>query len=70
VREQVITPRAGRVGAKGRGAVSVQRPNSRRRPAGASKDARQTSFDWKSALTYVPAVLKIVLAVALGRVLL
>jgi hypothetical protein len=65
VREQVITPRAGRVGAKGRGAVSVQRPNTRRaRPA--SKDSRQKGFEWKSALPYVPSVLKVVLAVALG----
>jgi cell division septal protein FtsQ len=65
VREQVITPRAGRVGAgaKGRGAVSVQRPNSRR---AAPKDSRQKSFAWKSALPYVPAALKLVLAVALG----
>jgi cell division septal protein FtsQ len=64
VREQVITPRAGRVAAKGRGAVSVQRPNTRR-PA-ASKDSRQKGFEWKSALPYVPALLKTVLAVALG----
>lgn len=65
MREQVITPRGGRVGAKGRGAVSVQRPNTRKtRPA--SKDSRQKGFEWKSALTYVPAVLKTVLAVALG----
>jgi len=65
VREQVITPRAGRVGTKGRGAVTVQRPNTRRaRPA--SKDSRQKGFEWKSALPYVPAVLKTVLAVALG----
>ena len=65
MREQVITPRAGRVGTKGRGAVSVQRPNTRRaRPA--SKDSRQKGFEWKSALPYVPAVLKTVLAVALG----
>jgi cell division septal protein FtsQ len=66
VREQVITPRAGRVGAKGRGAVSVQRPNTRRAPRAASKDSRQKGFEWKSALPYVPAVLKVVLAVALG----
>jgi cell division septal protein FtsQ len=66
VREQVITPRAGRVGAKGRGAVSVQRPNTRRAPRAASKEARQQGFEWKSALPYVPAVLKTVLAVALG----
>jgi cell division septal protein FtsQ len=68
VREQVITPRAGRVGAggKGRGAVSVQRPNTRRGRTNASKDSRQKGFEWKSALPYVPAVLKTVLAVALG----
>src|SRR5687768_10851593 len=66
VREQVITPRAGRVGAKGRGAVAVQRPNSRRGRSSASKETRQTSFEWKSALPYVPSVLKTVLAVALG----
>jgi cell division protein FtsQ len=67
VREQVITPRAGRagVGAKGRGAVSVQRPNARRtRPA--AQDSRQKSFAWKSVLPYVPAALKLLLAVALG----
>jgi cell division protein FtsQ len=62
VREQVITPRAGRAAAKGRGAVSVQRPNTRK----ASKDSRQSAFDWKSALAYFPAVLKAVLAVSLG----
>jgi hypothetical protein len=63
VREQVITPR---VGAKGRGAVSVQRPNTRRARPAASKDSRQKSFEWKSALPYVPVLLKTVLAVALG----
>lgn len=68
MREQVVTPRAGRVGAgsKGRGAVSVQRPNTRRARTAASKDSRQTSFTWKSALPYVPALLKAVLAVSLG----
>ncbi|MDT7688341.1 MAG: cell division protein FtsQ [Acidobacteriota bacterium] len=71
MREQVITPRAGRVGVgtKGRGAgVSVQQPGTRRaaaRPA-ASKDSRQKSFAWKSALPYVPLALKVVLAVSLG----
>ncbi|HEX8337848.1 MAG TPA: FtsQ-type POTRA domain-containing protein [Pyrinomonadaceae bacterium] len=65
MREQVITPRGGRVGAKGHGAVSVQRPNTRRaRPA--SKESRQKGLEWKSALPYVPALLKTVLAVALG----
>jgi hypothetical protein len=68
VREQVITPRAGRVGAgaKGRGAVSVQRPNGRKARPSAAQDSRQKSFEWKSALSYVPAVLKTVLAVTLG----
>jgi hypothetical protein len=71
VREQVITPRAGRVGAgsKGRGAVSVQRPNTRKTSRGAQKDSRQKGFEWKSALPYVPAALKTVLAVALGLLL-
>jgi cell division protein FtsQ len=43
--------------------VSVQRPNARR---ASPQGSRQTSFAWKSALTYVPAALKLVLAVALG----
>ncbi len=68
MREQVITPRAGRVGAgaKGRGVAAAQRPNNRKARGGASKDARQQSLTWKSALPYVPAALKTVLAVALG----
>ena len=66
MREQVITPRAGRVAAKGRGGVSVQRPSGRRARPSAAKDSRQKSFEWKSALPYVPALLKVVLAVALG----
>lgn len=68
MREQVITPRAGRVGAggKGRGAVSVQRPNTRRAPRAAAKDSRQKSFEWKAVLPYVPAMLKLMLAVTLG----
>jgi len=65
VREQVVTPRAGRAASKGRGAVSVQRPNGRRAGA-ASKGSRQRSFTWKSTLPYVPTVLKAVLAVSLG----
>lgn len=68
MREQVITPRSGRAGAgtKGRGAASVQRPNSRRGRTAATKDSRQKSFEWKSVLAYVPAVLKVSLAVSLG----
>lgn len=66
MREQVVTQRAGRVGAasKGRAGVTVQRPAARRPPA--AKPARQRSFPWKTALAYVPAVLKVVLAVSLG----
>jgi cell division septal protein FtsQ len=68
VREQVITPRAGRAGAgsKGRGAVSVQRPNTRRAGASSAKDSGQRGFAWKSALPYVPALLKALLAVSVG----
>jgi cell division protein FtsQ len=68
VREQVITPRAGRVAAaaKGHGAVAVQRPSARRTRPASQKESRQRSFAWKSALRYVPAMLKFVLAVSLG----
>ena len=68
MREQVVTTRAGRVGAasKGRAGVSVQRPAARRTSPAAARAPRQRSFPWKSALAYVPAVLKIALAVSLG----
>jgi cell division septal protein FtsQ len=70
VREQVI-PRTGKVGgaAKARAGVSVQRPSPRRARTGATKEKsapRQKSFAWKSALVYLPAVLKFSLAVCLG----
>ena len=67
MREQVITPRGGRVGAgsKGRAGASVQRPTARRaKPAHAAP--RQKSFEWKSALPYVPLALKVLLAGSLG----
>ena len=68
MREQVITPRGGRIGSssKGRGGVSVQRPTARRAKPAPSKGARQKSFEWKSVLPYVPLALKVALAVALG----
>ncbi len=68
MREQVVTPRAGRagIGSKNRGAVSVQRPNTRRASPSSSKNSRQQGFAWKSVLPYVPFVLKTVLAVSLG----
>jgi cell division septal protein FtsQ len=43
----------------------VQRPNGRRAGA-SSKDSRQVGFDWKTALSYAPSVLKVALAVTLG----
>jgi cell division septal protein FtsQ len=46
--------------------VSVQRPTSRRAKPAKASGARQKSFEWKSALPYVPLALKVVLAVALG----
>ncbi len=68
MREQVITSRAGKVGAldKGRAGASAQRPTGRRARPAVSRDARQKSFTWKSALHYVPAALKLVLAISLG----
>ena len=66
MREQVITPRAGRAGAGGRGGVSAQRPQARRaRPAG-PQGSRQKSFAWSSVLPYLPAALRVTLAVGLG----
>jgi hypothetical protein len=62
----VITPRGGRVGSKGRGGVSVQRPTTRRAKPAQASGSRQRSFEWKSALPYVPLVLKVLLAVSLG----
>lgn len=66
MREQVITPRGGRVGSKGRGGVSVQRPTSRRAKPAQASGSRQKSFEWKAALPYVPLALKVLLAVSLG----
>jgi cell division septal protein FtsQ len=66
VREQVITPRGGRIGSKGRGGVSASQPNTRRARPTAQKDSRQKSFAWKSVLPYVPLALKAVLAASLG----
>jgi hypothetical protein len=54
------------VGSKGRGGVSVQRPTTRRAKPAAEKGSRQKSFEWKSALPYVPVALKVLLAVSLG----
>ncbi|HZT59412.1 MAG TPA: hypothetical protein VFA21_12450, partial [Pyrinomonadaceae bacterium] len=66
MRENVITSRAGRVGAKGRAGVAVQRPAPRRSKPAAQAKPRQKSFEWKTALRYVPLVLKLTLAVSLG----
>ena len=68
MREQVITPRAGRAGAgsKNRGGAAAARPNTRRARGGAAQESRQKGFEWKSALPYVPSALKAVLAVCLG----
>src|ERR1044071_2234984 len=61
VREQVITPRPGRVGTKGRGAVSVQRPNTRKsRPSAQTKGSAQGGFTAAS-------VAKLVLAFVIAR---
>src|ERR1051326_3740352 len=66
MRENVITTRAGRVGAKWRAGVAVQRPAPRRSKPAAQAKPRQKSFEWKTALRYVPLVLQLALAVSLG----
>jgi hypothetical protein len=63
LKEQVITPRAGRAGgAKGRG--EQQRPAPRRKPAGPS--AKSGEFGWRGVVPYLPAALRLLLAVVFG----
>ena len=65
LREQVVTPRTGRgAAAKGRGAG--QRPSARRAGKSQAQSARSKSVFWKSLLSYVPLVSKLLLAVCLG----
>lgn len=70
MREQVITPRAGRQKARqtgGGGGQSGQRPAARRaKSAGKSGRAHQSVFTWRRALRWAPAAVKLVLAVAAG----
>jgi cell division septal protein FtsQ len=68
VREQVITPRGGRIGTKPRAGASVQRPTPRRTRSAAQKAAGQKGFEWKSVLSYAPIALKCLLAICLGLV--
>jgi cell division septal protein FtsQ len=53
------------VGAGSKGRAGERRASSGR-GASASKGAGQRSFEWKSALPYVPLALKVLLAVSLG----
>src|SRR2546421_11710504 len=68
MREQVITPRAGRgaAGSKGRAGEIAQRPAHRDRGSSAS---RAKSNGWRKALAYFPLASKIMAAVILGILL-
>lgn len=72
MREQVISPRAGRASAgarsKGRasGGQTAQRPARRGKSAGKSGQAGQRVFSWRGALHWAPAVMKFALAVVAG----
>ena len=68
MREQVITPRAGRGAAAGRGRAGeiVQRPARRERASSAS---RAKSQGWRKALAYLPLAGKLAAAVTLGVLL-
>jgi cell division septal protein FtsQ len=68
VREQVISPRGGRVGTKPRAGATVQRPSPRRARPAAQKASGRKGFEWKSVLPYAPHALKVVLAACLGLV--
>ncbi|MDQ3818460.1 MAG: FtsQ-type POTRA domain-containing protein [Acidobacteriota bacterium] len=66
MREQVITPRAGRGGAaKGRAGEIVQRPAQRDR----GMSSRAKSKGWRKVLAYLPLASKIAAAVVLGVLL-
>lgn len=70
MREQVITPRAGRGAAganKARAGEVVQRPAKRER--GASSASRTKAAGWRKALVYLPLAGKIALAVIAGVLL-
>lgn len=67
MKEQVITPRAGRGaggGARSRSGEIVQRPA--RRASGASGQARSAHSGVRNVLAYVPAIVKVMLAVIAG----
>src|SRR5947209_15990717 len=68
MREQVITPRAGRgaAGSKGRSGEIVQRPAQRDR---GSSPSRAKSKGWRKTLAYLPLASKIAAAVVLGVLL-
>ena len=77
MREQVITPRAGRQTAKpsskgraaagGQSAQPQQRPTARRtRPPQQQTLTRARGGGWKAALVYFPSAIKLLLAVILG----
>src|SRR5205085_11399660 len=68
MREQVITPRAGRgaAGSKGRAGEIAQRPAHRDR---GSSTSRAKSNGWRKALAYFPLASKIAAAVILGILL-
>ncbi|HKC65120.1 MAG TPA: FtsQ-type POTRA domain-containing protein [Pyrinomonadaceae bacterium] len=68
MREQVITPRAGRGGAAGKGRAGeiVQRPAQRER---GSSPSRAKSKGWRKALAYLPLASKIAAAVVIGVLL-
>ena len=69
MKEQVITPRAGRsaAGGKGRAGEIPQRPTRRER--GGSSGSRAKANGWRKGLVYLPLAGKIMLAVIVGVLL-
>jgi cell division septal protein FtsQ len=70
MKEQVITPRAGRNAASGKGRAGEipQRPTRRERGGGASTSRAKTT-GWRKGLAYLPLAGKITLAVIIGILL-
>jgi cell division septal protein FtsQ len=69
MKEQVITPRAGRSAAAGKGRAGEMPQRPTRRERGGASASRAKTKGWRKALAYLPLIGKITLAVVIGVLL-
>ncbi len=69
MKEQVITPRAGRSASGARSGAIVQRPARRERGSGSNTQSRNARLGFRKALAYVPVIAKVSLAILTGIVI-